>query len=109
MAGMADEAVANYFCAPSIRLLAAQSGAGRSTVLRAVNELETRGLISREPQFDGEDGSRLSIRYHINYPAARCHSTPGTAVEPLTASYPGVAHSGGGALSAASGGRPMRR
>ena len=42
-----DKADANYSCYPSMRTLMAESGAGRSTVLRALNDLETRGFISR--------------------------------------------------------------
>lgn len=102
LADKADEADANFTCAPNLRTLVAESGASRSTVLRALKELETRGLISRQPQFDDEDGARLSTRYHLNHwdaqpfsdsivkpPMATCpRTTVPPAVSPAAADNP---------------------
>jgi len=59
---LANKADENYSCYPSIRTLMAESNAGRSTVLRALKDLEKRGFISRRPQFH-DSGARRSTRY----------------------------------------------
>ncbi|MEY8017702.1 helix-turn-helix domain-containing protein [Mycobacterium servetii] len=56
---LANKADENFSCYPSIRTLMAESGAGRSTILRALSYLETRGLMSRRPQFH-DSGARRS-------------------------------------------------
>jgi len=66
---LSDKVDRNFTCEPTLRTLAAESGAGRSTVLRRLRELEQRGLIRREPQFD-QDGARLATRYVLNHPLA---------------------------------------
>jgi hypothetical protein len=66
---LANKADENFSCYPSIRTLMAESNAGRSTVMRALRELETRGLISRRPQFH-DSGARRSTRYYLNHPLA---------------------------------------
>lgn len=66
---LANKADENYSCYPSIRTLMAESNAGRSTVLRALKDLETRGFISRRPQFH-DYGARRSTRYYLNHPLA---------------------------------------
>jgi DNA-binding transcriptional MocR family regulator len=66
---LANKADENFSCYPSIRTLMAESGAGRSTVLRALRELETRGFITRRPQFH-DSGARRSTRYYLNHPQA---------------------------------------
>jgi Helix-turn-helix domain len=66
---LANKADENYSCYPSIRTLMAESNAGRSTVLRALKDLETRGFISRRPQFH-DSGARRSTRYYLNHPLA---------------------------------------
>jgi Helix-turn-helix domain len=65
---LANKADENFSCYPSIRTLMAESNAGRSTVLRALRDLETRGFISRRPQFH-DSGARRSTRY-LNHPLA---------------------------------------
>ncbi|WP_180984701.1 helix-turn-helix domain-containing protein, partial [Mycobacterium avium] len=72
---MANKADENFSCYPSIRTLMAESGAGRSTILRALSYLETRGLMSRRPQFH-DSGARRSTRYYLNHPRAP-HVLPG--------------------------------
>ena len=52
-----------------------ESGAGRSTVLRALSFLETRGFMTRRPQFH-DSGARRSTRYYLNHPRAP-HLPPG--------------------------------
>jgi DNA-binding transcriptional MocR family regulator len=64
---LANKADENFSCYPSIRTLMAESGAGRSTVLRALRDLEERGFISRRPQFH-DSGARRSTRYFLNHP-----------------------------------------
>ena len=73
---LANKADENFSCYPSIRTLMAESGAGRSTVLRALSYLETRGFMSRRPQFH-DSGARRSTRYYLNHPRARIfHPVP---------------------------------
>ena len=66
---LANKADENFSCYPSIRTLMTESNAGRSTVLRALRDLETRGFISRRPQFH-DSGARRSTRYYLNHPLA---------------------------------------
>ena len=66
---LANKADENFSCYPSIRTLMAESDAGRSTVMRALKELEASGLITREPQFH-DSGARRSSRS----PQMRPHS-----------------------------------
>ena len=44
-------------------------GTGRSTVLRALNDLETRGVLTRQPQFH-ERVAQRSSRSYLNHPDA---------------------------------------
>ena len=66
---LANKADENFSCYPSIRTLMAESNAGRSTVLRALKDLETRRFISRLPQFH-DSGAQRSTRYYLNHPLA---------------------------------------
>ena len=66
---LANKADENFSCYPSIRTLMAESDAGRSTVMRALKELEASGFITREPQFH-DSGARRSSRS----PQMRPHS-----------------------------------
>lgn len=90
LADKADGVGASSSCAPSLRTLVAESGAGRSTVLRALKELEARGLITRQPQFDA-DGARLPTRYHLNHRSAQPVSTADTDAAPPAAPSSGPA------------------
>jgi DNA-binding transcriptional MocR family regulator len=72
---LANKADENFSCYPSIRTLMAEAGAGRSTVLRALKDLETRGFISRRPQFH-DSGARRATRYYLNHPLAPHTSRP---------------------------------
>ena len=47
---LANKADERFSCFPSVKTLAAESGAGRSTVLNALNMLEKAGLITRVAQ-----------------------------------------------------------
>ena len=49
--------------------LMSESGTGRSTVLRALNDLETRGFLTRQPQFH-ERVAQRSSRCYLNHPDA---------------------------------------
>jgi DNA-binding transcriptional MocR family regulator len=66
---LANKADESFSCYPSIRTLMGESGAGRSTVLRALKDLETNGFITRQPQFR-ESGAQRSSRYYLNHPDA---------------------------------------
>ncbi|MGV0675977.1 helix-turn-helix domain-containing protein [Mycolicibacterium fortuitum] len=77
LANKADEA---FSCYPSVRTLVAESGAGRSTVMRALKELEDAGFIIRRPQFH-ESGAQRSTRYYLNHPQAP-HMAPGPDAGP---------------------------
>jgi Helix-turn-helix domain len=72
---LANKADENFSCYPSIRTLMAESGAGRSTVMQALKELEANGFITRKPQFH-DSGARRSSRYLLNHPDAP-HLKPG--------------------------------
>ena len=74
---LANKADENFSCYPSIRTLMAESNAGRSTVLLALRDLETRGFISRHPQFH-DSGARRSTGYYLNHPLAP-HLSPSPA------------------------------
>ncbi|MBV8350005.1 MAG: helix-turn-helix domain-containing protein [Mycolicibacterium sp.] len=95
---LANKADENFSCYPSIRTLMAESGAGRSTVMRALKELEASGLITRKPQFH-DSGARRSSRYYLNHPLApRC--TPGPNAEPPRPdSKPALSHGETGGVS----------
>ena len=62
---LANKADENFSCYPSIRTLMAESDAGRSTVIRALKELEASGFITRQPQFH-DSGARRSNRYYLS-------------------------------------------
>ncbi|MBJ7287587.1 helix-turn-helix domain-containing protein [Williamsia sp.] len=64
---LANKADEQFSCFPSVRTLMAESGAGRSTVLRALKTLETDGLITRRAQFHAS-GAQRSSRYYLNHP-----------------------------------------
>src|SRR5262245_50349112 len=66
---LANKADEEFSCYPSIHTLMAESGAGRSTVMRALKELEAAGFITRRPQFH-ESGAQRSTRYYLNHPQA---------------------------------------
>jgi DNA-binding transcriptional MocR family regulator len=73
---LANKADENFSCYPSIRTLTAESDAGRSTVMRALNELEASGFITRQPQFH-DSGARRSSRYYPKHPLApHCSPVP---------------------------------
>ena len=56
--------------------LMSESGTGRSTVLRALNDLETRGFHTRQPQFH-ERVAQRSSRCYLNHPEHRIfHPVP---------------------------------
>lgn len=67
---LANKADENFSCYPSIRTLMSESGAGRSTVMRALSYLEMRGFMTRLPQFH-DSGARRSTRYYLNHPRAQ--------------------------------------
>ena len=77
---LANKADENFSCYPSIRTLMAESDAGRSTVMRALKELEASGFITREPQFH-DSGARRSSRYYLNHPLAP-HCSPVSVRDP---------------------------
>jgi len=66
---LANKADEDFSCYPSIHTLMTESGAGRSTVMRALKELEATGLITRRPQFH-DSGAQRSTRYYLNHPQA---------------------------------------
>jgi hypothetical protein len=66
---LANKADEDFSCYPSIGTLMAESGAGRSTVMRALKELESKGFITRRPQFH-DSGAQRSTRYYLNHPQA---------------------------------------
>ncbi|MFC6126004.1 MULTISPECIES: helix-turn-helix domain-containing protein [Mycobacteriaceae] len=72
---LANKADENFSCYPSIQTLMEESGAGRSTVFRAIDELEAWGYVTRQPRFH-DSGAQRSTRYYLNHPPAP-HLDPG--------------------------------
>jgi DNA-binding transcriptional MocR family regulator len=72
---LANKANENFSCYSSIRTLIAESGASRSTVLRALQKLETEGYVARNPQFHDSGAQRVN-RYYLNHPLARTYPHP---------------------------------
>lgn len=66
---LANKADENFSCYPSVRTLMTEANASRSTVLRALRNLEARGYITRRPQFH-DSGARRSSRYYLHHPQA---------------------------------------
>ncbi|WP_204079415.1 helix-turn-helix domain-containing protein [Mycobacterium riyadhense] len=66
---LANKADENFSCYPSIGTLMAEANASRSTVLRALKNLEQHGFITRRPQFH-DSGAQRSSRYFLNHPLA---------------------------------------
>lgn len=66
---LANKADERFSCFPSVKTLSAESGAGRSTVLHALNMLEQAGLITRVAQYH-ESGAQRASRYFLNHPQA---------------------------------------
>ena len=66
---LANKADEDFSCYPSIRTLMAESGAGRSTVMRALQELEATGFITRRSQFHDSE-AQGSTPYYLNHPQA---------------------------------------
>jgi DNA-binding transcriptional MocR family regulator len=66
---LANKADENFSCYPSIRTLMAEANTSRSTVLRALKNLEASGFITRRPQFH-DSGAQRSSRYYLNHPLA---------------------------------------
>ena len=84
---LANKADENFSCYPSIRALMAESGAGRSTVMRALKDLEASGLITRRPQFH-DSGARRSSRYYPQPSACTALPTPSRSGTPRPDSKP---------------------
>lgn len=72
---LSDKVDRTFSCTPTLSTLTAESGAGRSTVLRTLKQLEDHALIKREPQFTAA-GRRLSTRYILNCPLAQRRYCP---------------------------------
>jgi Helix-turn-helix domain len=70
---LANKADENFSCYPSVRTLMAEANTSRSTVLRALKNLEAHGFITRRPQFH-DSGARRSSRYYLNHPEAPHYS-----------------------------------
>ena len=79
---LANKADEDFSCYPSIHTLMTESGAGRSTVMRALQELEATGFITRSPQFH-DSGAQRSTRYYLNHPQAP-HLAPRPDLGPRT-------------------------
>lgn len=74
-------------CCPSVKLIAAETELGRSTVIRAMHELEQAGFITRVERHR-ENGSQASNEYRfpritVTPPPSRSGTPPSPAVTPL--------------------------
>ena len=72
----------SFACLLSVRKLARAASSGQSTVRRALKELERRGFVTRDYQFD-ESGSQRSSRYLLNHPAAQHLPAANRSGDPL--------------------------
>lgn len=84
-------------CWPSQQRLARDTGYSRSSVNRALNELESKGYIFRQHVVDSDSGGHMSNRYSL--PAFAPHAVPGKKVafvsrSALSQAKHGRAHSG---------------
>lgn len=61
---LSNRANKNRECFPSVRMIAEDLHLSKSTVFRALNDLETAGLISREKRFR-TSGGRSSTLYKL--------------------------------------------
>ena len=77
---LANKADENFSCFPSVSTLMAESSAGRSTVLRALKNLEVDGYITRKAQFH-DSGAQRASRYYLSHPLAP-HLAPRPNPEP---------------------------
>lgn len=66
LANRADE---KFSCYPSVRTLASESCAARSTILATLGKLERQGLIQRVAQYH-DSGARRPSSYLLNHPDA---------------------------------------
>ncbi|WP_327083141.1 helix-turn-helix domain-containing protein [Mycolicibacterium conceptionense] len=73
---LANKADEEFSCYPSISTLMTESGAGRSTVIRALKTLEANGFITRRQRFH-ESGAQRSTRYYLSHPQAPHMPRPG--------------------------------
>jgi len=77
---LANKADENFSCYPSVHTLMEESCAARSTVFRAIDQLEAWGYITRQSRFH-DSGAQRSTRYYLNHPAAP-HLFPDPTVTP---------------------------
>jgi hypothetical protein len=75
----------------------AESGAGRSTIMRALKELEATGFITRRPQFH-DSGAQVSNRYYLNHPQAPRRAARPDLGPPRPTSTPTPSHHGTGTI-----------
>src|SRR5258705_2459588 len=94
---LANKADEEFSCYPSIRTLMAESGAGRSTIMRALKELEATGFITRRPQFH-DSGAQGSTRYYLNDPQAPRRAARPHLGSPRPTSTPTKSHHGTGTI-----------
>lgn len=80
LVALAHRADKNGYCYPGIEMIATMTGASRRTVIRAIQGLDEKNLITRERRHRS-NGSRTSTSYTLNLSATMTHS-PGANVTP---------------------------
>src|SRR5690625_3421159 len=80
LVALAHRADKNGYCYPGIEMIATMTGASRRTVIRAIQGLDEKKLITRERRHRS-NGSRTSTSYTLNLSATMTHS-PGANVTP---------------------------
>lgn len=80
LVALAHRADKNGYCYPGIEMIATMTGASRRTVIRAIQGLDEKNLITRERRHRS-NGSRTSTSYTLNLSATMAHS-PGANVTP---------------------------
>lgn len=80
LVALAHRADKNGYCYPGIEMIATMTGASRRTVIRAIQGLDEKNLITRERRHRS-NGSRTSTSYTLNLSATMSHN-PGANVTP---------------------------
>ena len=73
LVALAHRADKDGYCYPGIEMIATMTGASRRTVIRAIQGLDEKNLITRERRHRS-NGSRTSTSYTLNLSATMTHS-----------------------------------
>src|SRR5690625_193457 len=77
LVALAHRADKDGYCYPGIEMIATMTGASRRTVIRAIQGLDEKNLITRERRHRS-NGSRTSTSYTLNLSATMTHNQSAT-------------------------------